>query len=57
MAEKDAHSILLAASYGNLCSADLYKGKPISSLIDVALDAIVDLENEIERLKFLLRQK
>ncbi|MFF6013049.1 hypothetical protein [Rahnella sp. R3(2024)] len=57
MAEKDAYSILLEASHGKLCSADLYKGKPISSVIYVALDAIIDLETEVKRLKFLLRQR
>ncbi|KQN52781.1 hypothetical protein AB6869_25040 [Rahnella rivi] len=57
MAEKDAYSILLEASHGKLCSADLYKGKPISSVINVALDAIIDLETEVKRLKFLLRQR
>jgi len=57
MAEKDAYSILLEASHGKFCSADLYKGKPISSVINVALDAIIDLETEVKRLKFLLRQR
>jgi len=57
MAEKDAYTILLEASQGKLCSADRYKGKPISSVIIVALDTINDLELEIERLKFLLRQR
>lgn len=57
MADSDAHSILLNASHGRLCSADRYKGKPVSSLVDVALDAIVELETEIVRLKVLLSRK
>lgn len=57
MPENDAHSILLNASHGRLCSSDLYKGKPVSSLVDVALDAIVELETEIVRLKVLLSRK
>lgn len=56
MAEKDAYTILLEASHGRLSSDDRYKGKPVSSVIDVALDAICDLESEIERLKYLLRK-
>lgn len=57
MAEKDAYTILLEASHGKLTSSDLYKGKPISSVINVALDAINDLEMEIQRLKYIIRQK
>lgn len=57
MAEKDAQTILILASQGGLCSDDHYKGKPVNSVIDVALDAIIDLEMEIKRLKYLLRQK
>lgn len=57
MAEKDAYSILLEASYGKLNSNDLYKGKPINSVIEVALDAINELEIEIQRLNYIIRQK
>lgn len=57
MAEKDAYTILLEASYGKLTSSDLYKGKPINSVIDVALDAINELQLEIQRLNYIIRQK
>jgi hypothetical protein len=50
-------SVAIHASHGRLCSSDLYKGKPVSSLVDVALDAIVELETEIVRLKVLLSRK
>lgn len=57
MAEKDAYTILLEASQGKLNSSDLYKGKPVNSVIDVALDAINELEMEIQRLNYIIRQK
>lgn len=57
MAEKDAYSILLEASQGKLNSSDLYKGKPVNSVIEVALDAINELEMEIQRLNYIIRQK
>ncbi|RJT50270.1 hypothetical protein [Rahnella variigena] len=57
MAEKDAYSILLEASHGKLNSSDLYKGKPVNSVIEVALDAINELEMEIQRLNYIIRQK
>lgn len=56
LAEKNAYIILLEASHGKLTSSDLYKGKPISSLIDIALDAIRDLEAEIHRLNYIIWQ-
>ncbi|GEM_PF-2382374 len=57
MAEKDAYTILLEASQGKLNSSDLYKGKPVNSVIEVALDAINELEMEIQRLNYIIRQK
>lgn len=57
MAEKDAYSILLEASHGKLNSNDLYKGKRINSVIEVALDAMNELEMEIQRLNYIIRQK
>ncbi len=57
MADKCAYTILLEASHGRLSSSDLYKGKKITSVIDVALDAIIDLEMEIKRLNYIIRHK
>ncbi len=57
MPDKDAQTILMRAAHGVLCSEDHYKGRPVDSVIDVALDAITDLEMEIKRLNYLLRQK
>lgn len=57
MAEKDAYTILLEASQGKLNSSDLYKGKPVNSVIEVAVDAINELEMEIQRLNYIIRQK
>lgn len=56
MADKDAQSILLNAIHGRLDSNDRYKGKPVTSVIEVALDALIEQENEIKRLRFLLRK-
>lgn len=57
MTEKDASTIPLQVAHGRLNSDDRYKGRPVSPVIGVALDALNDLEREIAHLKYLLRQK
>ncbi|WP_193333155.1 hypothetical protein [Rahnella sp. ChDrAdgB13] len=57
MNKKDGQSILLKAARGQLCSDDRYKGKPVTSVIAVALDVIKDLEIEISSLNGIIRKR
>ena len=56
MSEKDAYTIIMEASRGRLTSQDRYKGKKIISVIDVALDAINELNMEIARLNYIIKK-
>jgi len=48
--DKDGQSLLLKATHGQLCSGFRHKGKSVTSVIKVALDVIIYLEMEIQRL-------